>query len=151
MLCSNCPNFAKLKIVPERKQCVSCYNFQQWQTGEPYICNYCCMTCLRVIDRIACESCDRILTNKYIPKVDLVNQSNYAHCVNQFGAMVFRHNLNLLKKIHEKKTGKPAEDTLYMSSIPKSVVKAMSCGFCDEKHLSDIYVPAPDLLEEIKC
>lgn len=81
--CSNCPNYGVLKLVPQQDSeylCVACYNFKQFEKGDPYVCNYCSMTCLRAHGYIACDSCHNLMSNNYgIPLINLKNQHKFSH------------------------------------------------------------------------
>lgn len=132
--CSSCQNFAKLNIVKNTGLCVACHNFEQWKLGGEYVCNYCRKSCLRVQGKIACDSCHGIFMNKNIPKIDLVNQSNYHSVINNFKGHVFRHNLNILKSIYKRDS-----DDVYMCDIPKHIINHIdNNGFCSEKDIIDI-------------
>lgn len=83
--CSNCPNFGLVKLVPQTDSsylCVACHNFKQFQKGEPYVCNYCSMTCLRAHGSIACDSCHNLMSNNYgIPLINLPNQHKFSQAM----------------------------------------------------------------------
>lgn len=57
MNCKNCLNKNNYSVVKNCSLCIKCYNHIQYMKGEPYCCNKCFTTRLRLNKEMICDEC----------------------------------------------------------------------------------------------